>query len=218
MKKGAETGMVHSATVRFSDTVRLSTPHAKYRLKHLAFDYLDSFSGPAEAVQNVALHGACRRLLRDKPLLSYDLEEPAGALRFRLENIVDQATEYKNHLGISYDDCRKVDTFNWKARMKSNLEVSSRYSIIHALVCKQQLFDMPADHEGMPYAMGGDCLAIAFLESGWTREKFENGLESLAKLRGTHAALILNSAMIFYSKSDQPVQTHLEGLQVLGGR
>ena len=72
---------------------------------------------------------------------------------------------------------------------------------------------MPADHEDMPYAKGGGYLTIDFLESCWTREKIENGLESLAKLRGTHAALILisyqvihiaNSVMIFYSRSDQP--------------
>lgn len=135
-------------------------------------------------------------------------------MRFRLENIVDQATEYKNRLGISYDDCRKVDTFNYKARIRSNREVCSRYFIIHGLVCDQQLFDMPADHEGMPYAKGGDYLAIDFLESDWTREKVENGLEGLAKLRSTEAALILtsyqvihiaDSVMIFYSRSDQPV-------------
>ncbi|MCJ1263414.1 hypothetical protein MMC22_003284 [Lobaria immixta] len=61
--------------------------------------------------------------------------------------------------------------------------MSSRYRIIHGLVYEYQLFDMPADHEDMPYAKGGDYLTIAFLESGWTREKIENGLEGLARLR-----------------------------------
>lgn len=64
MKNGAETGMVHSATVRFSDVINLSTPEAEYRLKHLAFDYLDSCPGRDEAAKNVSLHSVCRILLR----------------------------------------------------------------------------------------------------------------------------------------------------------
>lgn len=114
----------------------------------------------------------------------------------------------------------------YKARIHSNHDVQQ---ISHHpwFSIRITLFDMPTDHVGMPYAKGGDYLTITFLESCWTREKIENGLEGLAKLRGTHAALILisyqvihiaNSLMIFYSSSDQPGQTHLEGLHVLGGQ
>ena len=201
LKKGAETGNSLSAKVKFSDTVSLSTPQAEYRLKHLAFDYLDSCPGPDEAAKNVALHGACRRLLRDEPL-NKNLEYLAGALRYRLETIVDQATEYKNRLGISYDDCRKVDTFNYKARIKSNHEVHSRYSIIYHLVYDQQLFDRPADHEGMPYVKGGDYLTVAFLESGWTLEQIQDGLEGLAEYRGTYTHFCLFN-ILFKSSNTQ---------------
>lgn len=70
----------------------------------------------------------------------------------------------------------------YKARIHSNHDVQQ---ISHHpwFSIRITLFDMPTDHVGMPYAKGGDYLTITFLESCWTREKIENGLEGLAKLR-----------------------------------
>lgn len=177
LKKGATNEKVHSAMIRFSDFVTLSTPQAEYRIKNLAFDYLNSFPGPDEAAKNRRVHGTCRRLLEDRALSNNDLEDLAGALRYRLETIVDQATEYKN---------RHVDTFAYKARISGNYDFYSKYGVIHEMVYSQKLFDGPADHEGMPYIKGGDYLTIVFLESGWTLEQIQDGVEGLARLRGNY--------------------------------
>lgn len=184
LKKGASNENVHSATIRFSDFITLSTPQAEYRIKHLAFDYLNSFPGPDDAAKNRRIHSQCRSLLKNEPLSNHDLENLAGALRYRLETIVDQATEYKDRLGISLEDCRQVDTVVYKARNLKNYDVSNKYRTILEMVYTHNLFDRPAEHEGMPYVKGHDYLVIVFLESGWTLEEIQDGLKSLARLRG----------------------------------
>lgn len=106
LKKGATNGKTQFATMRFSDFVTLSTLQAEYRIKHLAFDYLNSCPGPDEAAKNHRIHSVCRQLLRIEPLSKRELEDLAGALRYRLKIIVDQATNYKDRLDISFADCR----------------------------------------------------------------------------------------------------------------
>lgn len=186
LKKGATNEKTHSATIRFSDFVTLSTPQADYRIKHLAFDYLNSCPGPDEAAKNHRVHSACRQLLRNEPLFKRELEDLAGASRYRLKIIVDQATEYKDRLGISHGDCRQIDNFAYIGRLSRAGGSYSKYCIINQMLLPHHLFDGPAEHEGMPYYKGNQYLTIVFLESGWTNEQIQNGLKALAQLKGIY--------------------------------
>lgn len=189
LKKDTASEKVHSATVRFSDTTTLSTPQAEYRIKHLAFDHLNSCPGPDEAAKNHRVHRTCRGLLRNESFSKEELELLAGSLRYRLETIIDQATEYKDRLGVSHDDCRNVDTFTYIQRIPRNGHAYSKYRIIKDMVYSEELFDRAAEHEGMRYVKGSNYLSIVFLESGWTLEQIQDGLKGLVQLRGNHGHL-----------------------------
>ncbi len=100
---------------------------------------------------------------------------------------MDQAIEYKDCLGISYLDCRDIDTSSHKLKMSKIPGLYSRYSEIGCMTPENDFFDGPADHEGMPYIKGADYLAILFLGSGWSREQVQNEINQLIQLKGMYA-------------------------------
>ena len=188
---GSNSSISQAASVRFSDSVTLSTSQAEYRLKKLAYEYLSAFPGPDEAPKNHRVHYFCRKLLRNEHLLDRELEILAGALKYRLKTIMDTATEYKDRLGISSPDCRKCDVYNYqRAEIRIGKEKYDRYGKIFRLVVTQGLFDSPGSGEDMPYVKGHYYMAMLFTESGRGLDHVQADLDSLARFR---SKLILSS-------------------------
>ena len=184
VKKGDVTGPSQSASIRFSDTVTLSTPQAEHRLKRIAYEYVNSHPGPDAAAKNHFVHGKCGLLLQGVQLSDRDLERLAGALRYRMETIMGRATEYKDRLGISLPDCRDCDVYNYQAQVSKDKEKKAKRSQVYRTVLDRRLFDPPADHENMPYEKGNTYLTMVLTESGWDRQHIEAALDELVKLKG----------------------------------
>lgn len=181
LEKSDSTSTSHSASIRFSDAVTLSTPQAEYRLKRLAFDYMRSYPGPNAAAKNHFVHNYSNRLLNGQHLSDRDLEILAGALRYRMETIMGRATEYKDRLGLVFPDCHDYDVFTYKNQLSKNMY--DKYSQISRMVGECDLFDAPAEHEHHPYAKGEYYVAMILTESGWDRQDIEDALQQLVKFR-----------------------------------
>ena len=183
--KGAATDISQSASIRFSDTIRLSTPQAEYRLKRLAFDYMKSFPGPDAAAKNHRVHNDCNRLLKDEALSNDELERLAEALRYRLETM-DRGTKYKDRLGVPFLDCRECDVWDYRKESSKNLEKRARHSQIFKKVGFHDLFDPPSG-EAMPYVKGQDYLTAVLTESGWSSQKIDDALDNLVKVKRVYS-------------------------------
>lgn len=178
-------GASHSASVRVSDVLTLSSYEAEFRLKRLATEYFESHPGPDDAAKNHASHYRARFLLQGKKLTDEELERLAGALRYRLKGIMDQATRYKDFLGLDFPDCRDFDSTLYSQHVREDKEKHERYGKIMKFVLDRDLFDGPEEHEGMPYIKGIEYIRAALLESGWSYQKIKNAAEALVMLRGT---------------------------------
>lgn len=192
-KGGSSTNLGHHGSVRFSDSLILSTSEANHRLKRLAVEYLNSNPGEDCVAKNHRVHGDCRKILQGKHLPALELEDLAGALGYRMISIMNQATRYKNRLGIEFLACSACDTDKHKARI-IKAEGKSRYSKIYHMVVSKSLFDIPGSHEGWPYAKGYNYLAIVLTTSGWTTERIE---EELIELERLHCKLVLRYSATF---------------------
>ena len=181
VKGGSSTNLSQHGSVRFSDTLTLSASEANHRLKRLAVEYLNSNPGEDCVAKNHRVHRDCREILRGKHLSSLELENLAGALRYRMISITSQATRYKNRLGIEFLACSACDIDKHRARI-IKAEGKLRYSEIYHMVVSKPLFDIPGSHEGLPYAKGYNYLAIVLTASGWTNERIEEALMELERL------------------------------------
>ncbi|MCJ1228936.1 hypothetical protein MMC12_005600 [Toensbergia leucococca] len=179
LEKVNTTGSNQSDFIKFSDTANLARPEAEHRLKRLAWEYMHSNPGPDEAAKNHRTHGGCNRLLQGRQLEDYDLENLAAALRYRMESVIDTATEYKDWLGLSFEDCRDCDQWKWRAETSRDKEKKDRHSELYHLVKSRHLFDEAAGPDGMPFVKGMDYIAIIFTESGWERAQIEAALNKM---------------------------------------
>lgn len=180
---GSSSGQSLSASVKFSDFIQLSIPEAEFRLKRLAYDYLKSHPGDDSAAKNHYIHGHCHAVLGGESLSPEEIEELAGALKYRLKRVMARATEYKDRLGINFPDCREVEVSSLMRQMKTTGEIEARHSDIRSMVFNARLFDAPQDHEGLPYVKGAAYLALVFLHSGWSRSQIEDGLAELIEVK-----------------------------------
>ncbi|MCJ1271269.1 hypothetical protein MMC22_011169 [Lobaria immixta] len=187
VQKSSSTGSSQSASIRFSDTISLSTSEAEFRIKRLAYDYMKSNPGPDAAAKNHRVHGNCNRLLRGENIPNSDLEYLAGELRFRLETIMGRATEYKDRLGIPFPDCSACDVYKYMGDLFKNKEKDAKFDQIYRMVSKFDLFDSPEAHEGFPYAKGHDYLSMVFCESGWGAQRVKEALDELSNFRAQHS-------------------------------
>lgn len=158
--QGDSSGIALSASVRFSDFIRLSISEAEFRLKRLAFDYLTSNPGDDSAAKNHVVHSYCHKVLKGKTLSVKDLEKLSGALNYRLRKIIARTTDFKDRLGITFPDCRDCNINSLIAQLKDDYATSARHSDIRSMAFRRHLFDEPQEYEGMPYIKGDAYLVI----------------------------------------------------------
>lgn len=199
IEKSGTTGTSQSASGKSFDTTNLLTPEAEFRVKRLAYEYMQSNPGPDEAAKNHHVHSACNRLLRGEKLSSDALEYLGGELRYRMRTVMNQATEYKDRLGISFADCRECDSYTYKGRVRRDKGKHTRFSQIFQMVIKGKLFDEPGEGEGMPYIKGTDYLSMVLCESGWNVDKIKSALDELVKLRSESILIHHNRTKLIVS-------------------
>lgn len=188
--QGSASGVTLSASVRFSDFVYLSIPEAEFPLRRHAYDYLTSKPGGNSTAKNHYVHGLCHRILQNQTLNTRELEELAAALKYRLKKIISRATAYKDRLGLSYSDCREVDIEEVWRSIRDAPGILARYETIIGMVGQANLFDEPQEHEGHRYAKGNRYLALAFIQSDWTRSAIESALTELIKFKNETSPLV----------------------------
>ena len=179
-------GDPYSNTVTFDDKILLSPQQAVHRLKRLAHDYMNSHPGDDTAPENKVLHGYCRCILYDEENLNlFELRQLAGALPYRLGTIMGVASEYREHLNLSFPECRDFDCedFEKKYQQRRGEEEDNRRSIIFQIVKTRHLFDDAAPFEGEPSEKGNKYLAWALVMSGWNIETVQDRLKELYQLR-----------------------------------
>lgn len=152
---------------------------------------MQSNPGPDEATKNHRVHSACNQLLRGEKLSSDALKYLARELRYRMRTVMNQATEYKDRLAISFADCRECDSYTYKGIFRKDKAKHPRYSQIFRMVIKSKLFDEPGEGEGMPYIKGTDYLSMVFCESGWNVDRIKLALDELVKLRSESRLIIV---------------------------
>jgi hypothetical protein len=111
-----------------------------------------------------------RRYIYDKEFLEY----LSNVLCFRM-SVIKRATDYKNYLGLSIDDCHLFDTWaeqrtlkacsNQRQIIEEGLEKWRRYKDIRTTVFNSRVFDLPVAGQGLTYLKPVNYLAIAFYES-----------------------------------------------------
>ncbi|MCJ1410049.1 hypothetical protein MMC19_004134 [Ptychographa xylographoides] len=177
------TGKSMTGSVRFSDAVTLTTPEAEFQLKRLASTYLACKPGPGSAAKNHFTYSTCNRLLDGIEFGTEILEKLAGALQYRLYIIMDRATDYKDRLGLVFPDCRDCDVEVEKPKVVTDPEKQFKYSKIRKMLHERELFDIPCGNDGHAYSKGVNYLTLALVKSEWSRERVEEALEVLEKLR-----------------------------------
>lgn len=187
--QGASNDQSFSASIRFSDTVRLGIPEAEFLLKRLAIEYLKSKPGDDSAAKNHVVHSLCHRLLLGKTMLGEDLERLAGALQYRLTKIVARATDFKDRLDIPFPDCHDFDLNSHHAKRRYDFATENMHDEIGVMLLQSELFDDCAEHEYMPYYKGEAYLAIVLTESGWSRKRIEGALSELVRVKRETSAI-----------------------------
>lgn len=112
---------------------------------------------------------------------------------------MNQATEYKDRLGISFANCRECDSYTYKGRVKKDKAKHPRFSQIYLMVIKSKLFDEPGEDECMPYIKGTDYLSMVLCESGWNVDRIKLALDELVKLRSESRLIHHNQTKLIVS-------------------
>ena len=174
----------YTEMIQFSEKIIVSQEQAYHRLKRLAFEYLDSHPGPDTASENRTTHELCRRILRGYSLSLLELRQFSSTLRYRLHTIIDQATEYKEHIGLNFPDCKNFDSEEYEARSQKNRDekMEERRLTIAKMVKAKHLFDDAAPHEGKPYDKGARYLTWALATSSWNDVEIDIKLKHLHQL------------------------------------
>lgn len=170
-----------SGSVKFTDYIHLPLSAAEFRIKRLAYDYMASKPGDDADPTNHRVHTECRKLLGGKSLSKDDLEDLAGSLNYRLNDIMERATEYKNHLGISFSDCHHTDVESLMKQIRKSKNNADRQYEILSMVVNSNLFDEPGKGEGMDYDKGEIYLSVIPTQSKMTRSNIEEALAGLVR-------------------------------------
>ncbi|MCJ1330937.1 hypothetical protein MMC10_007624 [Thelotrema lepadinum] len=163
----------------------LKPSQARSALRMQAKEYLDSKPGSSSYSGNQGPASLCRRVLSEEDVPPARLQRLSNMLTYRLGGVVRPATSYKQKLKISgsFPDCNNFDAFEYPRDNAGNLEKSTRYNEIFALVAERELFPDPDEVSGYEYAKGVSYLAAALTEEGWSVAKAKAELAKLQKLR-----------------------------------
>ena len=178
-----QSGSSHRASVDLLQSLTMSASQATHFASCKAWNYYRCSPGPDYMSGNHAVHSSCNKILNGNELSKDELVRLLGALTYRME-IMNQATEYKEHLGLTFEDCQDVDVsaLSDQMEMMDNNKVHL-YEQVIKMVRTCELFDEPGDGEGMPYDKGEEYLAFAIIGSGWSLGKVRAALNTLARDR-----------------------------------
>ncbi|OBT42840.1 hypothetical protein VE00_08160 [Pseudogymnoascus sp. WSF 3629] len=174
----------------------------KLAIKREGQRYLDSKPGIDSAANNIGLHGAISRLLKDtsNPDLE-DLVEMRESIDYRMNQIMGTATRYKNEWGLDIQDCRFFDKDSYINKGLQN------YANMFSLVCKYPLFDEPAELQGRPYVKGKKYITACILEAGWNPDQAADKLDGLVKYKNQQDLEALSSGVTKVESTNEVMAT-----------
>lgn len=143
-------------------------------VKEQARQYLNSFPGN-DARGGNSVHSNFQELVYGKEYDKEALEYLGNVLCFRM-SVMKLATDYKNYLDLSIDDCHLFDTWAWEQRIltacsnqlqsiEEGPEIWRQYQDIRKVVFDSHVFDSPVAGQGLFYLKPVEYLAIALCES-----------------------------------------------------
>ena len=161
-------------------------------VREQARQYLNSFPGN-DAVGGNRDHSYFQELVRGKEYDKEFLEYLSNVLCFRM-SVMKRATDYKNYLGLSIDDCHLFDTWAWEQRtlracsnqrqiIEEGLEKWRQYKDIRTTVFNSRVFDPPVAGQGLTYLKPIDYLAIALYESNRSMAQILAEVEKMVKCK-----------------------------------
>lgn len=169
-------------SIRFSQHLKLDPEQAYNRLRLLVGKYMNSFPGDDSAAKNHFVHGFSRDLLRDQPVRGIDLKHLSHALRYRMQDIIERATMYKDALQLDFPDCHEFSCEEFNVDHYRDESLMSRHHEIWKDACLRNLFPTPREGEDHVYAKGSRCIAAALAKTGWGPEKVEPALQTLVSV------------------------------------
>ena len=108
------------------------------------------------------------------------------ALRYRLEDVVERATEFKDCLGLRIKECEVLHVDDYRAAKGRGAKferLQERYGVMLKAVKRRELFELPGEGEGEVYEKGDRYLATALAETSWSRMEVEEALDELKAFR-----------------------------------
>ena len=172
-----------SGSVKFTDYIHLSKSAAEFRIKRLAYDYMTSKPGEGSAAKNHRVHAHCHQLLKGNTVSKEELEILAASLHYRLKTVMARATEYKDHLRISFPDCHLTDVDSLRIEINEHKDSAARLSAVRSLVYRSYLFDEACEDEGHDYCKGYIYLAIVLTQSKMSYSEIEEAVAGLVRYK-----------------------------------
>ena len=158
-------------------------------IRDLALTYLSSFPGLRITGGDKETLVNSQRIMAGEVIQGWQLDRLQQTLTYRLK-VMKLATEYKNMLGLEFDDCHMFDLEEWErcagitATSKGKApEASGRrwntYQTFGSKVFQAGLFPRPAPGQGWDFDKTWCYLAVAFVEADFDAQTVS---DSLAKL------------------------------------
>lgn len=143
----------------------------------MSYGYLSSFSPPETSAPDKSVHNLATRLLGGKRLARWELDELRSALTYRIE-MTKLASEYKDLLGINFNDCNDFDFESWQ---KSALRDDSNSKLLEYRTCRRMIdeaniFNEPTSHQGWEYTKPPKYLAAACVQCDLSEEAVKAGI------------------------------------------
>ncbi|KAI9760570.1 MAG: hypothetical protein M1840_002385 [Geoglossum simile] len=183
---------------RFGSAMRLmptkTMPQIYTMVRALAAGYAKSFPGMDNVSINTTLHTNVRLLLGGEGKYEDRMDGLLAlgyTLSYRLEGMT-MATNYKDFLGLDYPDCASCCIEAWtfplyESKEKEAKEKLAKYAEVKLMIKAAKIFSTAADGQGYDYDKPEEYLAIAFVESGKSKNEVE---QAIAVLKGLHTTLI----------------------------
>ncbi|KAI9784474.1 MAG: hypothetical protein M1839_002130 [Geoglossum umbratile] len=169
-------------------------PQIYTMVRALAAGYAKSFPGMDNVSINTTLHTNVRLLLGGEGKYEDRMDgllTLGYTLSYRLEGMT-MATNYKDFLGLDYPDCDSCCIEAWtfplyESKEKEAKEKLAKYAEVKRMIKAAKIFSTAADGQGYDYDKPEEYLAIAFVESGKSKNEVE---QTIAVLKGLHTTLI----------------------------
>ncbi len=158
-------------------------------IRDLAHTYLSSFPGLRITGADKETLVTSQRIMAGEVIQAWQLDRLQQALTFRLK-VMKLATEYKNMLGLDFDDCYMFDLEEWEARAGTTATSKGKapeapgqpwntYQTFRSKVFQAGLFPRPIPEQGWDFDKTWGYLAVAFMEAGFDAQTVSNALAKL---------------------------------------